>query len=295
MTKIESLAYVVAESTDVTNWRTFAEQILGAAAVDAPGGLDVKIDERDARIAVVKGDADRYVASGWEVASDADFAATIAALRKAGVEVRDGTAAEASARRFTKLAHFADPAGNRHELVTGYTGGRKPFVSPIGVAGFKTGKYGMGHTVLPAIPFEPTLALFKDVLGFGLSDVFKFQPGPDAPVMRIYFLHAASGRHHSIALAEMPNPAGCVHIMLEVNSMTDVGLAHDRVAAAGTKMMATLGEHENDRMTSFYIMTPSNFALEYGWGGMIVDPATFQTTETQRVSIWGHDFSVGFR
>ena len=113
--------------------------------------------------------------------------------------------------------------------------------------------------------------------------------------MRIYFRHAASGRHHSLALAEMPSPSGCVHMMVEVNSMTEVGLAHDRMQKRGAKLMATLGQHENDRMTSFYMMTPGNFAIEYGWGGLIVDPETHKTTETHRVSIWGHDFSVGFR
>ncbi|MGH8457769.1 MAG: VOC family protein, partial [Nevskiales bacterium] len=137
--------------------------------------------------------------------------------------------------------------------------------------------------------------LFRDVLGFGLSDVFNFKPAPDAPVMRIYFLHAGSGRHHSLALAEMPNPAGCVHMMVEVNSMTEVGKAHDRMQQQGIKLMATLGQHENDHMTSFYMMTPGNFALEYGWGGLIVNPASHTTTEMKQVSIWGHDFSVGFR
>ena len=154
---------------------------------------------------------------------------------------------------------------------------------------------GVAGTVLPALPFEPTLALFRDVLGFGLSDVFNFQMGPDAPVIRIYFLHGASGRHHSVALAEMPNPAGCVHMMVEVATLTEVGQAYDRMRAHGVKEMATMGEHENDKMTSFYMMTPGNFAIEYGYGGLIVDPPTWQTTYTQRVSIWGHDFSVGFR
>ena len=55
-----------------------------------------------------------------------------------------------------------------------------------------------------------SLKFFREVLGFGLSDVFNFKPAPDAPTMRIHFLHAASGRHHSLALAEMPHPAGCV-------------------------------------------------------------------------------------
>ncbi len=59
--------------------------------------------------------------------------------------------------------------------------------------------------------------------------------------------------------------------------------------------MATRGQNENDKMTSFYMLTPGNFAMEYGWGGIEVNPATWPTTHTKQVSIWGHDFSVGFR
>lgn len=296
MGKITALAYVVAESADLSQWQQYAEQVLGAQAIPAAdGGLDIKVDTRRFRIAVVKGAENRYLASGWEVASAADFADTVAALQKAGVQVEAASAALKKARGVVDLVSFADPSGNRHELVHGSTDAATPFVSPLGVAGFKTGAQGMGHTVLPALNFDATLAFFKDVLGFGLSDVFNFQMGPDAPVIRIYFLHAASGRHHSLALAEMPSPSGCVHAMLEVNSMTDVGLAYDRQARSGTKLMATLGQHENDKMTSFYMMTPSQFPLEYGWGGIDVDPATWQATLTQQVSIWGHDFSVGFQ
>ncbi|WP_029890550.1 VOC family protein [Polycyclovorans algicola] len=293
MTAPQSLAYIVAESSDLSKWQHYGEQMLGMQTHISADGLHLKMDARDHRIAVITGDQDRYVASGWEMGSDADFDAAVNALNAAGVAT---TEADGSARGFTRMVRFSDPAGNAHELVTGYVGKTTPFQSPIGVAGFKTGIYGMGHTVLPApADFDATLKLFKDVLGMGLSDVFNFQPGPDAPVMRIYFLHGASGRHHSLALAEMPHPAGCVHVMVEVDHITDVGKAHDRREKLDIKMMATLGEHENDRMTSFYMLTPSNFALEYGWGGIEVDPATWQTTHTKQVSIWGHDFSVGFQ
>lgn len=296
MAKIQALAYIVAESADVSKWKQFGEQMVGLSSTAAPGGgLYLKMDERAYRIAVIPGAADRYVASGWEVADAKAFAETVDAIKKAGVAVEAGSADLKKARGVQDIASFTDPSGNRHELSYGYNGGSSKFVSPIGVAGFKTGPYGLGHTVLPALAFDATLKFFKDVLGFGLSDVFNFQPGPDAPVMRIYFLHAASGRHHSLALAEMPSPSGCVHMMVEVNSMTDVGLAHDRLQKQGIKMMATLGQHENDKMTSFYMMTPGNFAMEYGWGGIEVNPATWQTTHTKQVSIWGHDFSVGFR
>ncbi len=93
----------------------------------------------------------------------------------------------------------------------------------------------------------------------------------------------------------MPSPSGCIHIMMEVHEKEEVDRGEARRAAQGVKLMATMGQHENDKMTSFYMLTPGNFPLEYGWGGISVDPATWQTTTTKQVSIWGHDFSVGFQ
>lgn len=297
MAKIEALGYIVAEATDVSKWKQFAEQVLGAATTPAPnGGLDIKLDERAYRITVIKGKADRYHASGWEVPDAAAFQYTIDQVKKAGVKVEAGTEAMKQARAVRDIAVFTDPAGNRHELYWGYIGGDSPFKSPVGVSGFKTGRQGVGHVVLPAAPnFDETLKFFRETLTFGLSDIFNFKPAPEAPNMRIYFMHAASGRHHSLALAEMPSPSGCVHVMVEVKSKADVDAAEKRQQKAGVKLMATMGQHENDKMTSFYMMTPGNFALEYGFGGIDVDPKTWVTTETKQVSIWGHDFSVGFR
>lgn len=296
MVKIDALAYAVVHSTDVGQWKQYAEDMLGMSTAAAPaGGLYLKMDEREFRIVIIPGAEDRYFASGWEVASAAMFEQAVAALQKAGVSVETCSDAECDARRVSALARFTDPSGNLHELSWGYTGAKSEFVSPLGIKNFITGKFGVGHTVLPTLQFDASLKFFREVLGFGLSDVFNFQPGPDAPNIRIYFLHGASGRHHSLALAEMPNPSGCVHMMVEVPTITDVGLAYDRLQKQGGKLMATLGQHENDNMTSFYMMTPGNFAIEYGCGGIEVDPATWQTTQTKQVSIWGHDFSVGFR
>ena len=295
MAQISQLAYIVAETTDLERWRSYAEQVLGMQALDDGDGLAIKMDERDFRMSVRRGAADRYLASGWQVEDAAAFDAAKEALTGAGVTVTPGDDALKQARRVADIALFTDPAGNQHELSYGYTGGAAPFVSPCGVPGFKTGIYGMGHTVLPALPFDETRALFVDTLGFGASDEFKFEPPDGSPGMRIHFLHCINGRHHSLALAEMPNPAGCVHIMVEVESMTEVGRAHDRMQQYDVKLMATLGQHTNDKMTSFYMMTPSNFAIEFGWGGEIVDPAHHETTHTESVSIWGHDFSVGFQ
>ena len=82
-------------------------------------------------------------------------------------------------------------------------------------------------------------------------------------------------------------------MMVEVDSMTEVGRAHDRREAHGVPLSATLGQHLNDKMTSFYMKTPSGFDLEFGWGGLLVDWEKHSVFEFNRVSVWGHDFSVG--
>lgn len=294
--KIDALAYIVAESTDLSRWQDYAENMLGMTTAQGDAGtLNIKMDERDFRFQIEKGSQDRYVVSGWSVADQAALDAVREAIEAAGVTCDEADAALCGKRKVTQLFSFTDPSGNRHEVSCGYSGGNQAFSSPIGVDGFVTGAQGLGHTVLPALAMDDTLKFFTEVLGFGVSDEFDFQPPvPDAPVVRIRFLHT-NRRHHSLALAEMPDPTGCVHAMVEVTSMTDVGKAHDRLQQRGEKLMATLGQHCNDKMTSFYMKTPSGFALEYGWGGATVEPGQHETTRSEAVSIWGHDFSVGFQ
>ncbi|OZY37127.1 biphenyl 2,3-dioxygenase [Pseudomonas lundensis] len=294
MIDIRGLSYFVAQSPDPVAWQRYAEDVLGMMVTPAPtGGLYVKMDERPFRMLIVPGDEARYMASGWELGNEAAFNAAIATLNQADVSWRQGSAEQCEQRGVQALVHVTDPSGNRHELSWGHRSDCQPFVSPQGVPRFITGDMGLGHTVLPAPNFDATLAFAKDVLGFELSDIFNFRPDPSAPPIRIHFLHCKNSRHHSLALAEYPVPSGCVHVMVEVDNMTEVGRAHDRRLAHEVPLSATLGQHLNDRMTSFYMKTPSGFDLEYGYGGLLVDWQAHSAFEFTRVSLWGHDFSVG--
>lgn len=294
MIDIRGLSYFVAQIENLGQWQRYAEQVLGMQVQAAPGGgLYVKMDERPYRMLVVEGDSPRYLASGWELPCEQAFEQALQHLERCGVAWQVGSAQAIEQRGLQALVTVSDPSGNQHELSWGHRSDCQPFVSPQGVPRFVTGDMGLGHTVLPAPDFDATLAFAKDVLGFGLSDIFNFRPDPSAPPVRIHFLHCANARHHSLALAEYPVPSGCVHVMVEVDSMTEVGRAHDRLQAYGGQLSATLGQHLNDRMTSFYMKTPSGFDLEYGFGGLQVDWAEHSAFEFTRVSIWGHDFSVG--
>jgi 3,4-dihydroxy-9,10-secoandrosta-1,3,5(10)-triene-9,17-dione 4,5-dioxygenase len=294
MMDIRGLAYVVVESTDLPRWKGFAEGVLGMmTAPAADGGLYVRMDERQFRFAVQPGARDAYVASGWEVAGQPAFEAALEVLRAAQVDYTLGDTALCKQRCAQQVASFQDPSGNRHELVWGFQSDFVHFASPAGVARFVTGNIGMGHTVLPAAEFDKTVAFFKDVMGFGLADLFNFKPAGDAgPSLPIHFFHCNNGRHHSLALAGFPVESGCVHVMVEVENMPEVGRALDRMAAHKVPQTATLGQHTNDKVTSFYMRSPSNFDVEFGYGGAVIDWQQHVAHEFTRVSLWGHDFSV---
>ncbi len=294
MMNICGLAYVVAETTDLGQWKSYAEGVLGMMTAQSPdGGLYIRMDERRFRFAVQPGQRDAYVASGWEVANQAAFDSALRILSDARVAYELGDAARCRQRCVQQLVSFSDPSGNRHELVWGFRSDFVHFASPAGVSRFVTGNIGMGHTVLPAAEFEKTASFFRDVMGFGLSDMFNFQPaGPDGPTLPIHFFHCNNGRHHSLAIAGFPVESGCVHVMVEVENMPEVGRALDRMREHKVKQTATLGQHTNDKVISFYMRCPSNFDIEYGFGGAVIDWREHIVHEFTRVSLWGHDFSV---
>lgn len=296
MIDIRALGYFVAQTTDLNEWQDYAENVLGMMTSPAPGGgLYIKMDERPFRMLIVEGEDKRYQASGWELASQEAFEAATQELSERDIPWKAGDAELCDQRGVQAIAIVKDPAGNRHELFWGHRSDCMPFVSPQGVPKFVTGDMGLGHVVIPAPNFDETFAFLRDVLGFGLSDLFNFKPVPDMDAKRIYFLHCNNPRHHSLAICEFPVELGCVHAMVEVENMTEVGRAHDRHEQQGVALSATLGQHLNDEMISFYMKTPSGFDMEFGFGGLQLDWEEHSAFEFNRVSLWGHDFSAGQR
>lgn len=293
--EIAALAYSVISSVMPAQWERFGEDVAGFSAHHVPGGLALKMDDRAGRLFIRQDAQDRYFASGWEIRTEKQFASAQDELAAHGVACHRSTPEERALRHVVDMVWFLDPSGNRHELALGYTSRFDRFVSPVGVPSFVTGDMGFGHVVLPAPNFAETRDFMVNVLGFGMADFMVHRPdGAEGAEQRIEFMHCGNARHHSLALFEGEVPAGCVHLMVEVPTMDEVGHAMDRVEASGTRLMATLGKHTNDHMTSFYMATPGGFALEYGFGGRQIEWDRHTIFESTSVSLWGHDFSVGF-
>jgi 3,4-dihydroxy-9,10-secoandrosta-1,3,5(10)-triene-9,17-dione 4,5-dioxygenase len=297
---LKALGYMRIEATDVGAWRDFGTKVLGMVEGDGatPGALYLRMDEFAARLVIVPGEQDRLLISGWEVADAPALQGLREILAKAGVDFVEGTREEKSERRVEGLIRFSDPAGNVLEAFHGaqYLGRR--FVSPYGHK-FVTAEQGLGHVVLTCDDDAAAQAFYQDVLGFRLRDSMSLppqiagRPADGDPVwLRFY---GCNPRHHALAFMPMPNPTGIVHLMVEVENSDDVGLCLDRANRRKVKMSATLGRHTNDKMLSFYMKTPGGFDVEFGCEGLEVEDEGWIARESTAVSLWGHDFSVGFK
>lgn len=280
---IQALGYIGISASNLDAWSDFATGQLGLQQVDrATTCRAFRMDDRRQQLIVdnERPDAERYF--GWEVADAAALDALAAKLDAAGMAVRHEPAALADQRFVRDLISFRDPDGNRLEAFYGPMLADAPFKPSRDISGFRTGAQGMGHAVLMVANFDVALAFYQDLLGFRITDFIR-NPG-----VKACFLHVNS-RHHSLALFEHA-PGGMHHLMMELYSLDDVGQGYDRALGVADRVAVTLGRHHNDYMTSFYMRTPSNFLVEYGWGARELQVGACQPEELNTLaSFWGHD------
>jgi 2,3-dihydroxybiphenyl 1,2-dioxygenase len=284
-----SLAYTIVEGRDIDAFDAFAKDILGLqrSASPGPGFAAYRLDEKAQRILVRRGDADDLAAVGFETTSSRALAAAVERARAAGALPQAGTAEEARARRVSEFAWFLDPEGNRIELCHGLQTATEPFHSEMMPGGFKTGSLGMGHYVLIAHDRASMERFYFAALGMKLSDtVTDTEPVGEITVS---FLRATA-RHHTVGFAQapVPFPRRLHHIMIEANELDDVCASYERALAAGAPMANHLGRHLNDRMFSYYAVSPLGFFVEVGHGGIEVDEATWRVEHFDRFHSWGH-------
>jgi 2,3-dihydroxybiphenyl 1,2-dioxygenase len=290
--ELRGLGYVGVNATDVDAWRSLAADVFGLQPVDgppgaadaAPGTRYYKLDAHSWRLAVHPADADGCAYAGWELADPTSFAEALASVEACGVSVKVLDGPERIARGVHALARFEDPFGNTHELFWGPHTDEFAFTSPAGVSGFLTEQVGMGHVLYVVPSCAEAVDFWTRALGFKLTDQFAWGPN-GASFMR------ATPRHHSIAFIDLPLPGGhgLNHFMIEANTLEDVGCAFDRARAHNVPIMNSLGQHYNDPMLSFYVVSPGGFNVEFGWKGLMVDDDTWTVrTYSGRGELWGH-------
>jgi hypothetical protein len=139
----------------------------------------------------------------------------------------------------------------------------------------------MGHAVLTAERLDEVLPFYTEILNFKPTD-YILKP------FKAYFFHV-NPRHHSLAFIDT-GKNGIHHLMVELFYLDDVGQAYDLALQKPEMIGTTLGRHVNDQVTSFYSYSPSQFLVEYGWGGRTIDAGNWTPHErVEGPSLWGHD------
>lgn len=289
---VGSLGYLGFRVKDVDGFSAFATNVLGLMPAEFSNGeRRFRMDEHDWRLAIAEGDEDDIAFAGFEVAGPAELETMARRLEEAGVATQPGNRDLLAERGVLGLVTCQDPGGLPIEVFYGPTLRTEvPFRSPAGVPGFVTGEQGVGHAVISAKDVAAARHFYRDLLGFRLSDIIRMRMGPDTS-FEMEFYHC-NPRHHTLALIPLPMPKRLHHIMLQVPTLDAVGFAMERVEAAGAPITSTLGRHTNDRMVSFYTRTPAGFEVEYGFGALEVDDATWRVTRHDKPSSWGHKRAV---
>jgi 3,4-dihydroxy-9,10-secoandrosta-1,3,5(10)-triene-9,17-dione 4,5-dioxygenase len=287
---VRSLGYLRLTSPDVAAWRRFAGDFLGMMPADddrgddrggaGPAAARFRIDDHPARLVVAPGPEAAATAIGFEVLDRRELADLAAAVEKFGIEVTEGTPEERAERQVTGLVRFADPGGNPVELYYGPILRHDRVQTPT-VSAFVTGDLGMGHVIVTAEDADAAYDLYTGVLGFVERNTMAGG--------RVVFL-GCNPRHHTLGITAKRGPGKLLHLMVEVATLDDVGLALDRAHRLDVPMMHTLGKHTNDHMVSFYVYSPEDHAIEVGWNGLRVETEV-PTYEISAGAFWGHRFS----
>jgi 2,3-dihydroxybiphenyl 1,2-dioxygenase len=277
--RVAALGYLGLTSPDLGAWERMSTT-LGVATELVGDTLLGAVDERAWRLHVQPGATDDLAFVGWELRSGADLDVLRARIAASGHDIGDID----EGRQIVQGFSTRDPDGNTLELFVGAAVPARRPAEPA--ARFRTGALGLGHVVLHCHRFEEMLDFYVTVLGFTVSDTYG-QGGVD-----VAFLHCNS-RHHSLALVRGRGDFALQHLMLEVETIDEVGRCYDACLPLGLAQ-STLGRHTNDRMLSFYVLAPGGFTIEYGADGRLVEQPELQPHH-RRTSVWGHHDLVASR
>jgi len=289
MTAELEVAYLGVQVADPAAFGQFLRDVVGLVPgeMTAGGAATWRNDGRVHRVIVEEGPANDATFVGLEAGSPDAFERAVERARSAGTSVTEGTASDAAARRVEQLVRIDAPWGVPVELVYGLAAAPEPFDSPLVPGGFVTKDQGFGHVVFVTSDLDTCDRFAREALGFAQTDWLEADLGGLPLTVRFYHCNP---RHHSLALGAAPIelPQKLHHVMVETVSQDNVGRAFDRAWSAGLPIANALGKHDNDKMFSFYVVTPAGFQLEFGYGARTVDEPWREDRRYERISEWGH-------
>ncbi|OTG87366.1 VOC family protein [Acinetobacter sp. ANC 3813] len=285
MKGISKLSYLEIEASDLPAWQAFAERLGFQVIQTNPTELQLCMDDQSYRIIISQGPLDDLKTIGWAFPNVDVLSAYVSELAQKGITAVIASTELKEQRQVDELYIVSDLNGLQHEFAAGLKKSNGTFISTQLQSRFLTDE-GLGH-VLISTQDKATSVDFYQCLGLSITDTIAQEIAPGI-VIDATFMHV-NERHHSFAFAPMPPEAKRLHhLMIEVASIDDVGLAFDRCTSAQDPIVMSLGKHPNDEMFSFYVQSPSGLAVEVGYGGKLIDYKNWQIESFSKLSSWGH-------
>ncbi len=286
MVQVTELGYLTLGVSNLEQWKVFAADILGLEVVagDKSNRAYLRMDYWHHRIMLEEDGSDDLKVLGFRVAGPDEFGEMAMRLEGAGIAVKRGSFDEAYERHVLEVMMLQDPSGYPIEIFHGpHVQANHPFHSGRRMHGpFKTGTGGLGHVMqTDRAGLDKTYEFYR-LLGMRGGVEYRV-PVPGLPRPHDLMFFHCNDRDHTVAFGA-PGKKRVNHLMFEVESFDDVGLAYETVKRAGIKVGIEPGRHANDQMYSFYFMNPSGFMSEIGWGARA---STHQSEYYQR-DTFGH-------
>jgi biphenyl-2,3-diol 1,2-dioxygenase len=238
------------------------------------------------RVLVTEGPKNDATVIGFEAESAAAASVIAEKLRALGFQVEQATDVDCAVRKVDVMWRTTAPWGVAVEIVHGLAAAETPFASALVPGGFKTKGMGFGHCVFAIPDAEQAHRFVVDGLGLKQTDWLDLKITPEFTLSGRFY--HGNPRHHSMALIAAPAPKMLHHFMVETVQRDDTGAAFDRAFAAGLPIPNGLGQHDNDKMFSFYAESPAGFQIEVGFGAREVGSEWNENRAYDRISQWGH-------
>jgi len=255
MIELKDLRYVRLGSRDLAAAAEYARTILGLELVRRESdAIYFRGDDRDHTLVYFEGDAADH-ATGWEVAGAAALDAAGAELEAKRIQVHRGSRAECEKRYVADFIAFADPSGNRHELVASpRTSGTR--FSPSRDCGV----WSFSHIGLRTTNAARDETFWTTVMNARVSDRIGA-----APLLRIDEVH------HRIALFPSQH-AGVQHVNHQVHGVDDVMRSYYFLRERGVKIVFGPGRHPTSGAVFLYFEGPDGMVYEYSTGVRLIKP-----------------------
>lgn len=277
MIDLLDIRYVRLGTRDLDAADRFAREVVGLERVrEEAGARYYRSDDRDHTLVYFEGDPlDHCV--GFELRDGDALQAAAAQLSDQGVAVSAGSREACEQRHLGDFVRFADPTGNRIELVVRpHHSGRRYFPSrDAGITGFS-------HVGLCTTDATRDEAFWTRQLSARVSDRIG-----QAALLRIDEVH------HRIALFPTTR-AGVQHVNHQVASIDDVMRAWYQLQRRGVRIVFGPGRHPTSGAVFLYFEGPDGMVFEYSTGVRHIkaeDEASYQPRQfpaaPESFCMWG--------